>query len=177
MDYTNVINIIALLVAPIIAVIVGQFLQEKAQKRADKMQVFKTLMMTRGLSRDYQMVAVLNTIEVVFADDKKVVDQWKKYHDSLCADFSDEFAAKKSNDERIKLLEEMAKALKYKNIDWTTLQNPYIPNGMVDSMNLEHSLKNNQNEVWKTIQALISAGISGDNVGGGQNDEKEIIDK
>ena len=45
----KILNIIALLLIPIVAVIVGQKLQERAKKRDDKMQVFKILMTNRGL--------------------------------------------------------------------------------------------------------------------------------
>ena len=37
----EVLDIIALIAVPIIAVIVGQKLQDRAQKRNDKMQIFK----------------------------------------------------------------------------------------------------------------------------------------
>ena len=39
-----VLNLIAVLLIPVVAVIVGQYLQEKAQKRNDKMQIFQCLM-------------------------------------------------------------------------------------------------------------------------------------
>ena len=43
----NIINLIALIVVPILAVIVGQKLQDRAQKRNDKIQIFKILMTSR----------------------------------------------------------------------------------------------------------------------------------
>ena len=41
------INLIAVIVAPIAAVIIGQKLQDRAEKRKDKMAVFKALMTYR----------------------------------------------------------------------------------------------------------------------------------
>ena len=41
------INLIAVIVAPIVAVIIGQKLQDRAEKRKDKMAVFKALMTYR----------------------------------------------------------------------------------------------------------------------------------
>lgn len=42
-----ILNLIVLLLIPAIAVIVGQQLQEPAQKRKDKMQIFQCLMTRR----------------------------------------------------------------------------------------------------------------------------------
>ena len=36
-----ILNLIAVLLIPVVAVIVGQFLQERVQKRNDKMQIFQ----------------------------------------------------------------------------------------------------------------------------------------
>ena len=41
------INIIAVLIAPVIAVWVGQKLQDRSEKRKDKMAVFKAVMTDR----------------------------------------------------------------------------------------------------------------------------------
>ncbi len=60
--YKN-LNIVALLLVPIVAVIVGQKLQERAEKREDKMQIFKVLMTSRGLGWSQDMVWALNIIE------------------------------------------------------------------------------------------------------------------
>ncbi len=73
----KILNIVALLLVPIVAVIVGQKLQERAKKREDKMQIFKVLMTSRELGWSQDMVWALNIIDVVFADDDAVIRQWK----------------------------------------------------------------------------------------------------
>ena len=75
----KILNIIALLLVPIVAVIVGQKLQERAKKREDKMKIFKVLMTSRGLGWSQDMVEALNIIDVVFADDVAVINQWRLY--------------------------------------------------------------------------------------------------
>ncbi len=45
----DIINIIAIIVSPVVAVVVGQILQDRRKKRSDKMEIFKTLMISRGL--------------------------------------------------------------------------------------------------------------------------------
>ena len=62
----DVINIISIIVSPIIAVIVGQILQNNSKKRAEKLEIFKTLMVSRGLGWSVESVRALNVIEVVF---------------------------------------------------------------------------------------------------------------
>lgn len=82
----DVINIISIIVSPIIAVIVGQILQNNSKKRAEKLEIFKTLMVSRGLGWSVESVRALNVIEVVFGDDKNVLNQWKIYYDRLCVE-------------------------------------------------------------------------------------------
>lgn len=43
-----IMNVIAIVAAPIIAVWVGQLLQNRSEKRKDKLQIFKTLMSSRS---------------------------------------------------------------------------------------------------------------------------------
>lgn len=43
----SIVNLIAIVVIPIVAVIIGQMLQNRAQKRNDKIQIFKILMTSR----------------------------------------------------------------------------------------------------------------------------------
>lgn len=47
MDFSDYINIAAIILAPIVSVIIGQKLQDRARKRDDKMQIFKILMASR----------------------------------------------------------------------------------------------------------------------------------
>ena len=83
MDFSDYINIAAIILAPIVSVIVGQKLQNRARKRDDKMQIFKILMSSRIYGWTNASVEALNLIEVVFAKDKKVISQWKRYYDVL----------------------------------------------------------------------------------------------
>lgn len=47
MNTAEILNLIAIIVIPIAAVLIGQYLQSQAEKRKDKMQIFKTLMTSR----------------------------------------------------------------------------------------------------------------------------------
>lgn len=156
MSCTDVINIVAILTAPIIALIVGQYLQEKSKKRADKMEVFKTLMSSRVYGWTTQSVYALNTIDIVFSDDKKVRNQWKIYYDKLYVENPTETELAKIKTEQYKLIEEIASSLGYKDkITWETIQNPYIPNGLINSMTQQQSFQNNQAEVMELMKSMI----------------------
>lgn len=73
----EILNLIALIIVPIIAVMIGQYLQDRAKKREDKMDIFKALMTSRAFGWTNASVYALNTIEIVFANNKAVLQQWK----------------------------------------------------------------------------------------------------
>lgn len=84
MDCIDILNLIAIIVIPIIAVIIGQYLQNKTEKRKDKMQIFKTLMTSRIYGWTPESVHCLNIIDIVFSDDEKVRNAWKDLYDKYC---------------------------------------------------------------------------------------------
>ena len=138
MTCSEVLNLIALIVIPIMAVVIGYMLQDRAEKRKDKMQVFKAVMTFRyGWSKE--SVEALNSIPIVFSGkgkDSKVRDCWKKYYEYLCIQKPDDMQIKQSNEALYKLLVSMAEVLGYKNtVTWEEIQNPYVPNGMVTAIN------------------------------------------
>ena len=112
MKFEDVLNIIALIIIPIIAVMIGQYLQDRAKKREDKMDIFKALMTSRAFG-------------------------W-------------------TNASVYALIETIAKSLGYKNkITWETIQNPYIPKGMVDLMLQQQKQQNSQLEITETMKVMI----------------------
>ena len=73
MELKDILNLIAIFIIPVVAVIVGQHLQNRAEIRKDKMHIFKVLMTSRIYGWTQESVHCLN-IDIVFADDKKVRD-------------------------------------------------------------------------------------------------------
>lgn len=59
-----IINVAALIIVPIAAVFIGQKLQDRNQKRKDKMEIFRVLMMNRGIGWTADTVRALNIIDV-----------------------------------------------------------------------------------------------------------------
>ena len=148
-----IVNCIAIIVAPIISVYIAQGLQNRDKKRQDKMDVFKTLMTDRIYNWTPQSVQALNTIDIVFSDDKAVKEQWKNYYDKLCVDNPTDADLKKIKIEQDKLLEVIANSLGYKDkVSWETIQNPYIPKGLIDSMIQQQQFQNGQLTIMNMLK-------------------------
>ena len=143
MSTGEILNLIALIVIPITAVLIGQHLQGQAEKRKDKMQIFKTLMTSRIYGWTVDSVHALNIIDIVFADDETVRTAWKDLNDKYHVSNPDQQHLKKIEQAQYKLLEAIANSLGYKDkITWETIQNPYIPDSMV--MQIETQKKSQQ---------------------------------
>lgn len=156
MSISDVINIAAIIIAPIASVLIGQELQDRAKRRQDKMDIFKTLMTSRVYGWTTASVYALNIIDIVFADDKRVRSQWKIYYDRLCVSDPSEEDMKKIETEKFKLLEVIAVSLGYKDkITWETIQNPYIPKGLTDSMIQQQQYQNGQVEIMNMMKSIF----------------------
>lgn len=70
MKLAEILNLIAIIIIPIIAVIVGQWLQTRSEKRKDKMHIFKTLMTSRVYGWTQESVYCLNIIDIYDVENK-----------------------------------------------------------------------------------------------------------
>ena len=156
LSLVSIVNLLAIIVAPIIAVWVGQWLQKREEKRRDKLSVFKTLMIFRnGLS--VESVHALNIIEVVFSDDSNVLKAWKEYYEKLCVDDPTENDLKKIETANYRLLEAVAVSLGYKDkITWESIQNPYKPRWMVEAEREQREYQNGQLKWAKRIDEIYN---------------------
>ena len=111
-------------------------------------------MVSRGLGWSVESVRALNIIEVVFGDDKNVLNQWKVYYDRLCVENPNKTELSKIKTEGDKLLEVIAKSLGYK-ITWETIQKPYIPKGLTDNMNQQQQYMSNQLSVMNIMNRYM----------------------
>lgn len=136
----EIINIIAIAMSPAIAVFIGRWLENKAEQRKDKMEIFKILMTTRIYGWTYESVKALNIIDIVFANDKDVRQTWKNLYTKYCISKPSDVELKEIEKLRYKLIENIAISLGYKDkITWETIQSPYMPEGMkkqVDNQNI-----------------------------------------
>ena len=137
-----IINLVALIAVPIIAVWVGQILQNRAAKRKDKMAIFQCLMTHRATGWvKPETVNALNSIDIVFYNDDDVRKCWA----DLFSKYNPSGSAQERYTAQCKLLEAMAKSIGYgKKITWETIQNPYLPEGIIQRMENAAKVENGQ---------------------------------
>ena len=141
MTINDYLTLAALIIIPIVAVVIAQWLQNRSEKRKDKMQIFKTLMTSRIYGWTPDSVNALNIIDIVYSDDNKYrVTNPDQQH------------LKKIENAQYKLLEAMANSLGYKDkITWETIQNPYMPVGMAQQIEAQ---KNMQQAYYSAINGV-----------------------
>jgi hypothetical protein len=129
-------NAIAILLAPLIAVGVGKWRDNRKEKRDRKVWIFRILMATRHahLTLTERHVEALNMIDLEFRarKEKPVRDAWKVYRDHLNTPRGTGGVANvwdgKVGDLLTELLYEMAKCLGYDDFDKALIRSGcYVP--------------------------------------------------
>ena len=118
-------QIVAVAVIPLIVWWMGILWQKSKTKNDAKQELFLTLMANRKATPNKEWVDALNTIDIVFQDNKNVRKAWREYYDSL--DPSSQYN-KDTNAFKLDLLSEMANALGYKDLKQTEIDRFYSPN-------------------------------------------------
>ena len=158
MEVSEWINIIAIIVIPIVAVIIGQKLQDRAKKREDKMNILKTLMTARIYGWTADSVHSLNIIDIVFAKEESVRSAWEKLYDFYCTHSGKEFSEADVNtaiELNNKLIEEIAKSIGYKEeIVKDSINKPYKPDGMVKAMQSQATAQENYNIMLEKLMII-----------------------
>lgn len=149
LDIANtIINIIGMILIPMAIIYITKRIQEKEQNHNDKMNLFKVLMTYRNLGWSVEMVHALNMIDIVFSDDPNVRAAWKTYYEALCIQNPTEEDQTEIRNAQYNLLNEMATALGYKeDILWDAVQKPYLPNGMLNAMELQQQFQTRANQL------------------------------
>ena len=158
----EVINIIAILVSPIIAIYVGSYFQDRAEKRKDKMMLFKTILTTRVYGWTYESVNALNLIDIVFFDEKKVRVAWKNLYDKYALDGSVDDNIDIIRNAQNELYITMAISLGYEDkIVRDVIEKPYLPNGLVEAQKQEQQYKKGQLEIMSQFKDIIFSKMQG----------------
>lgn len=127
----QILNLIALFFIPILAVVIGHYLQDRAQKRADKMRVFTALMNSRLYGWTSDSVLSLNMLNFIFADNPCVKKRWKQYYEALCIQNPNQQEQIHIQKAQNKLLKAIAKSLGYKGKSYMeSIEHLYKPIGM-----------------------------------------------
>ncbi|UCE66754.1 MAG: hypothetical protein JSU85_01705 [Candidatus Zixiibacteriota bacterium] len=135
MGLSEFLTIIAILLAPLVAIQVSKYLADRKAKKERKMHVFRALMATRGSRLSIDHINALNMIDIEFygksKESKDVVEAWKTYLDHLenkvLLDSSLESWGSKGPDLFYELLEKMSICLEYDLSKTVIKKTSYIP--------------------------------------------------
>lgn len=133
----NTMNIFAVIIGPITAVLITLCYQSRKEKRDMKYRAFLVLMAHRkAMPPNKAMIEMLNILDVVFADNQTIVRLWHKYYSLLsqppCQDRTQTW---------LRLLDAMAIDLGYPNLRTTDLEQFYIPKAHADQTILSEKLQ------------------------------------
>lgn len=136
MKSSDWVMVVAVLLAPLVAVQVSIFIEKRREKRRRKINVFTALMATRAAGLSPKHVEALNLIDIEFYKDKIVTDSWKAYIDHLNdKSLTQEIWANKKDDMFTDLLFYMATTLGYKFDKTHIKRSSYFPQGHGDYEN------------------------------------------
>lgn len=154
----EVINLIALIIIPLVAVWLAGYLQDRAEKRNDKMNAFLDILTFRyGWSPEG--VKALNSIHFLFSNDKTVRSCWRDYYKELNITDPEKIDFKRREEALYSLLESMAKNLGYKDtITWEDIRSPYVPQGMMDAIHNSAVI----NSSMANITQILDLNMTGD---------------
>ena len=125
------ILIVTALVSGLIATVITIVVQRKADVRKEKLEIFKTLMANRYRIHAAENVKALNMIDIIFYKATNVRKAYEEFIREASRDVESEINIR-IDDKFLRILEEMAKELKYKDINWDRMKNVYYPKGLAE---------------------------------------------
>jgi len=144
MNNIEIINLLAIVLGPILAVQIQKWLERQKENKQRKVEIFKTLMATRGNVLSHHHVEALNRIDLEFSDNDKyrsVISSWKEYFNNLHTKADSHEQLIVWTDKNVELLAnllfEMGKALGYSFDRALIKRNWYSPvaHGNIESEN------------------------------------------
>jgi len=152
----DIINIVAIGLSPVIAVLISVWLQDRKEKRQHKLWLLHALISTRHNQLSDETIKALNSIDLVFWDKPTVRKLWKEYFEMLNNQgLNNDIGYKQRTAKLLELITEMASILGYKDaITALDVDRIYLPTGMGKAMARNEELAN---ELLRVLKA--SAGF------------------
>lgn len=149
MTKIEAINLAAIFLGPLLAVLVTLWWQSRKQKRDAKEKLFLSLMAhRRAFPPAPEWVNSLNVIDVVFADVPQVVQLWHEYYAGLHTP-----PANNNHQQRehtyLLMLSAMARNLGYRKLEQTDIDKFYTPQAHEDQVFLNSEI---QSELLRVLQ-------------------------
>jgi hypothetical protein len=129
------------LLSGLVATVITLFWQGKAATQKRKYEIFVDLMSSRFKLDSEKVVYALNMIDVVFHNDNAVRGAYEQFCDEANRP---EDGRNSAEDKFLKLLEEIAKVLKLKNITWDRIKKQYYPTALSEMYELERTVLKKQ---------------------------------
>lgn len=126
------VNILAILLSPVIAVLVSVHLQNRREKRNQKLWIFDTLITTRHSPIVDENVRALNMIDVAYHDARSVRELWHEYFDMLGNEgLNNPNGWAQRQKKNLEMITEMAKVVGYRTaITHLDVDRVYYPVGL-----------------------------------------------
>lgn len=144
---------IAIILSPIVALWITNFYQKRERRYNAKSLLFSTLIMHRkSFPPTAEWVNALNMIDIIFTDNKIIVDKWHEYYKVL--------NQKPMNTEGerhayLELLSLMAQTLGYKKLLQTDIDKFYTPQAHADAYQFNEDLKKELLRVLKCSGSIV----------------------
>lgn len=122
------------LLSGLVATGITLFWQGVAATKKRKYEIFVDLMSSRFKLDSEKVVYALNMIDVVFNKDSAVREAYEQFCDEANRP---EDGKNSAEDKFLKLLEEIAKVLKLKNITWDRIKKQYYPTALAEMYELK----------------------------------------
>lgn len=157
MTTMEILNLIAIIIILILAVLIGQFLQNKVSIRKERVEIFKKLMTYRNIGyTDMTAVEALNQIPILFVNNKTVMKEYNNFIELMNSKKKDEDSSDKIEKSKKKLLETMARSLHYKRINWEIIETPYLPPETMENRSKGEKLANDMVGMFSTINQFLN---------------------
>jgi len=156
MGTLNIVNIIAILLSPLVAVLVTRWLQKRKERRQDQLTVLASLIATRCEPLSPEAVRSLNVIDLFFHDKPAVRKLWREYYEMLSNEgLNNPSGYQQRTKKNIELITAMANALGYgKAITHLDVDRVYSPVGMWTQMARNEEIQNEWLRVLKATARL-----------------------
>lgn len=145
MTISDALVIVAVLLAPLTALTIQRYLDRRRAKNDRRIELFRTLMGTRGAKLSPAHVHALNMIDIEFYGVKRVTHAWKEYLDHLNTPSGDGQALEvwmhRSDDFLVNLLYEISVVLRY-DFDKPHLRRAiYVPKAFGDEEAFQRGMR------------------------------------
>ena len=135
MTLTEMISIVSVLLSPLFAIQVTKWLDGKSESKNRKIEIFRVLMGQRGMyPRTTEFIIALNQIDIVYYNNQKVLESWKKYFEVTLPNHPEKSEATSYRND---MLLQMAKELDYKNLGSIEIGKYYLTQQRAEELDFQ----------------------------------------